>query len=261
MKITFLGTGTSTGIPEVGCTCEVCTSKDVRDRRLRTSALVETQGKNILLDCGPDFRLQMLNNPTAGLDAVIISHEHYDHVGGLDDLRPFCISKELGVYAESNVAHAIRTRMPYAFRANNYPGLPKLVLHNIRNEPFTAAGVTVTPIRIMHACAKIMGYRIGRMAYLTDVKNIPAEEFHKLNGLDVLIINALMKKEHSSHQSLAQALDNIARVRPLEAYLIHMSHRMGLHADVEKELPPHVHMAYDGLQLHIPETNQFGSRM
>ncbi|MDR1258558.1 MAG: MBL fold metallo-hydrolase [Tannerellaceae bacterium] len=257
MKITFLGTGTSTGIPEVGCTCNVCMSKDARDNRLRTSALVETGGKNILLDCGPDFRSQMLSNPVSGLDAVIISHEHYDHTGGLDDLRPFCNGKALDIYAESNVANAIITRMPYAFRANNYPGLPNLALHHIHDEPFRAAGITVTPVRVMHACKKIIGCRIGRMAYLTDVKTIPPEEFHKLNGLDVLIISALKKKEHPSHESLEEALVNISLIRPKDAYLIHMSHRMGLHADVEKELPPHVHMAYDGLQLHIPETNQY----
>jgi phosphoribosyl 1,2-cyclic phosphate phosphodiesterase len=224
---------------------------DSRDCRLRTSVLVETQGKNILLDCGPDFRSQMLANPVTRLDAVVISHEHYDHVGGLDDLRPFCIREGLDVYAERNVADAIYARMPYAFRIPRYPGLPNLVLHHIENKPFLAAGVMVTPVRILHAYLEILGYRIANMAYLTDVKNIPEVEFDKLNGLDILIIDALRRKEHPSHESLDEALANIARIRPKKAYLIHMSHSMGRHVDVENELPPNVYMAYDGLQLHL----------
>jgi phosphoribosyl 1,2-cyclic phosphate phosphodiesterase len=250
MKLTFLGTGTSTGVPEIGCTCEVCTSNDRHDKRLRTSVLVETGGKNLLLDCGPDLRRQMLSNNVCRLDAVLISHEHYDHVGGLDDLRPFCMEKELDIYAEDNVAAAIRTRMPYAFRPHPFPGIPRLELHSIRNEPFTAAGIPVIPIRLLHACLKIFGYRIGNMAYLTDVKRIPEEEFAKLENLDDLIIDALRKKEHPSHQSLAEALAGIDRIRPKEAWLIHLSHRMGLHADLEKELPPNIRPAYDGLTLH-----------
>jgi phosphoribosyl 1,2-cyclic phosphate phosphodiesterase len=247
MKITFLGTGTSTGVPEIGCRCEVCTSKDRRDRRLRTSVLVETEGENILLDCGPDFRWQMITHQISRLDAVLISHEHYDHVGGLDDLRPFCAGKGVDVYAEACVTEAIRTRMPYAFRRHHFPGLPNLAMHPIENKPFTAAGLRVVPVRLVHGCMDILGYRIRNMAYLTDMKRIPEEEFSKLEGLDVLIIDALRKKEHPSHESLGEALDNIARIRPKEAYLIHMSHRMGLQAEVEKELPPHVHLAYDGL--------------
>ncbi|MDR1937450.1 MAG: MBL fold metallo-hydrolase [Tannerellaceae bacterium] len=251
MKVIFLGTGTSTGVPEIGCSCEVCTSKDPRDRRLRTSVLVRTKGKNILLDCGPDFRWQMITHKVYHLDAVLISHEHYDHVGGLDDLRPYCFDKGLDIYAEDYVAEAIRTRMPYAFQLHHFPGLPKLELHAIQNRPFLAAGLQVTPIRVMHACMKIFGYRIGKMAYLTDVKNIPEEEFSKLEGLDLLIINALKRKPHPSHESLDEALLNIARIRPKQAFLLHLSHRMGLHTMVEKELPPHVHLAYDGLTINL----------
>lgn len=247
MKITFLGTGTSTGVPEIGCRCEVCTSKDPRDWRLRTSVLVETEGKRILLDCGPDFRWQMIQSKTYRLDAVLISHEHYDHVGGLDDLRPFTRGEGVDVYAEENVAEAIRIRIPYVFREHKYPGVPKLELHDIDDTPFVAAGLPVVPVRVMHGCLPILGYRIGNMAYLTDLKSLPEEEFAKLQGLDVLILTALRKGEHPTHESLDEALALIGRLRPKEAFLIHMSHRIGLHAEVEKKLPEHVHLAYDGL--------------
>lgn len=250
MKITFLGTGTSTGVPEVGCQCEVCTSTDERDWRLRTSVLIETEGKHILLDCGPDFRWQMIRNKSYRLDAVIISHEHYDHVGGLDDLRPFCREKGVDLYAEGDVAEAIETRMPYAFREHKYPGVPELHLHRITDQPFWVAGIRVIPIRVMHGKLPIFGYRIGKMAYITDVKYLPEEEFGKLKDLDVLIITALRKESHPAHESLEEALANIRRIQPKEAYLIHMSHRIGLHVRIEKELPPHVHYAYDGLTIY-----------
>ena len=251
MKITFLGTGTSTGVPEIGCSCEVCTSPDKRDGRLRTSVLVEVEGKRLLLDCGPDFRWQMIQNKTYRLDAVLISHEHYDHVGGLDDLRPFCREGGISVFAEDYVAEAIQTRIPYVFRQHKYPGVPNLELHKISTEPFVAAGVPVIPIRVMHGKLPILGYRIGNMAYLTDVKYLPEEEYAKLEGLELLILTALRTGSHPTHQSLDEALDMVGRIRPKETYLIHVSHRIGLHAEVEKSLPPHIHLSYDGLTVTV----------
>ncbi len=251
MKLIFLGTGTSTGNPEIGCHCEVCTSQDPRDRRLRASVLVETKGKKILIDCGPDFRCQMLSNGIEHLDAVLLTHEHYDHVGGLDDLRPFGRGKSVDIYAEDYVAEAIRQRIPYVFRDHKYPGVPNLELHPVPLHAFEAAGVRIIPIRVMHAKLPIYGYRIGNMAYLTDVKSIPEEEYAKLEGLDVLVLDALRYEPHPSHESLGEALAQIERIRPRETYLIHMSHRIGLHARIEKELPPHVHYAYDGLAVTV----------
>ena len=250
MKVTFLGTGTSTGNPEIGCTCKVCTSADPRDWRMRASALVETEGKSLLIDCGPDFRWQMITNKISHLDAVLLTHEHYDHVGGLDDLRPFCRGgKDMDLYMEANVADAIRTRLPYVFREHKYPGVPNLELHTVSMEPFAAAGVEVIPIRVMHARLPILGFRIGHMAYLTDLKWLPEEEYAKLGGLELLVVDALRAEEHLSHESLPEALKLIHRIAPKEAYLIHMSHRIGLHAEIDPLLPSHVHYAYDGLTV------------
>lgn len=247
MRVTFLGTGTSTGVPEIGCPCSVCNSPDPRDRRLRASVLVETEGKRILIDCGPDFRWQMIRNRIYQLDAVLITHEHYDHVGGLDDLRPYCRKGAVPIYTESNVVEAIETRIPYVFKAHPYPGVPRLELHTVTLEPFEVCGVRVQPIRVMHGRLPILGFRIGDFAYLTDILTLPETEVEKLQGLRVLVVDALREAEHPSHESLPQALDLIGCLQPEEAYLTHMSHKIGLHAEVDKLLPPHVHYAYDGL--------------
>lgn len=250
MKIIFLGTGTSTGVPEIGCQCKVCTSKDKRDWRLRTSAVIEIEGKRILIDCGPDFRWQVIKNKIYRLDGVLITHEHYDHVGGLDDLRPFCRYGEVNVYAEENVAYAIKTRIPYVFAANKYPGVPNINLHSITLEPFEVAGIRIVPIRLMHGKLPIVGYRIGELAYLTDLKTIPESEFPKLEGVKILVINALRQdSKHPTHAGLDESIAYINRIQPQESYLIHESHKIGLHAEVEKILPPHVHLAYDNLVI------------
>ena len=247
MQITFLGTGTSTGIPQIGCTCPVCTSANPKDNRLRTSAVVSVNGKNILIDCGPDFRQQVLRAGIGRIDAVLITHIHYDHTGGIDDLRPFGGKHTLPIYLEPSVAEGIRTRLPYCFGDHLYPGVPNIRLQEIGIELFTIENIEVTPIRVMHYKLPILGYRIGGLVYITDALTIPDEEYAKMKQVDVLVINALRKQPHLSHQTLAEALRVIERVQPREAYLVHMSHHMGLTAEVEKELPPHVHFAYDGL--------------
>ena len=253
MKMFFLGTGTSTGNPEIGCRCEVCTSSDRRDRRFRASVLVEIDGKRILIDCGPDFRMQMLKvmetDYFTELEAVLLTHEHYDHVGGMDDLRAFCRKGALPVYTEDYVADAIRNRLSYVFKENKYPGIPNLTLIPIQNQPFYVSEIKIIPIRLMHGNLPIFGYRIGNYAYLTDLKTIPEEEFEKLKELDILVINALRLQEHIAHQNLKQALQLIQKIKPRRAYLTHVSHHFGLHSTGERELPENVFIAYDGLVI------------
>ena len=251
IHVLFLGTGTSTGVPEIGCHCAVCRSDDPREKRLRASVLLEQAEKRILIDCGPDFRQQMLRCGREQLDAVLLTHEHYDHMAGIDDLRPFCRQGELPVFLESRVAEALRTRMPYCFGPHPYPGAPAIQLCEIETAPFQAAGFEIQPIRGMHYKLPILGYRIGPFAYLTDLSYLPEIAYAKLIGVDTLVVNALRRTPHLAHQTLGEALEMIARVSPRRAYLTHLSHQMGLMDEIAPLLPDTVSVAYDGLEIEV----------
>lgn len=252
MRLTFLGTGTSQGVPVIACRCRVCRSGDSRDRRLRTSALLEVEGRNILFDIGPDFRQQMLREDVGRLDAILITHAHRDHVGGLDDIRSFNYVQhsKMDVYLNTEARFAIERDYHYIFEPHQYPGLPEADLHTVE-APFTAAGVEVVPVKAMHKDLPVLGYRIGAMAYITDANYMAPAEIAKLRGVKVLVINALRREKHFSHYSLPEALAVIEEVAPERAYLTHMSHEMGLHEEVSATLPPHVALAYDGLKVEI----------
>ena len=253
MKLTFLGTGTSQGVPVIACRCHVCRSVDERDRRLRTSALLTTDdGKHILFDIGPDFRQQMLRQKVESLDAIMVTHAHRDHVAGLDDVRSFNYvqHKNMDVYLNAIAKHALMRDYGYIFEHHEYPGLPEADLHEV-DAPFVAAGVTVVPVKAMHKDLPILAFRVGEMAYITDANYIAPEELEKLKGVKVMVINALRRQKHFSHFSLPEALEVIDKVQPERAYLTHISHEMGLHSEVEKTLPEGVFLAYDNLEVEI----------
>lgn len=263
MELTFLGTGTSTGVPQLRCGCPTCTSTDKRDHRLRASALLEVAGKRILIDCGPDFHQQMLRNGERSrqdrLDALLVTHQHYDHVGGIDDLRPYCYQEEMKetgfpVYCQADVARDLRERLPYSFKADPYPGAPRFDLREIEaGKSFQVAGLEVLPVRVNHYLLDILGFRIGELGYITDAKVVPDDTVEAMKGVDTLVINALRHKPHISHITLDEALELISRIKPRVAYLTHMSHDMGRYAEVAPTLPENVFLAVDDLKIHIPD--------
>lgn len=249
LTVTMLGSGTSKGVPEVGCECRVCTSSDKRDKRLRASVLVETAGLRLLIDPSPDFRQQALRIRLTDIDAVLVTHGHYDHVGGFDDLRPFCGNTDLPVYLRKDVDSDLRRRLDYCFKVHPYPGVPTFEMHVIDNAPFYINGLKIEPIEVMHGKLPIYGYRIGKFAYVTDAKTIGEEEKEKLENLDLLIVNSLRDNPHFAHFSYDEAMALIKEVNPAEAYLTHFGHEAGLHSELEMRTPANVHPGYDGLRI------------
>jgi phosphoribosyl 1,2-cyclic phosphate phosphodiesterase len=253
LKITFLGTGTSQGVPVIACRCAVCMSDQERDKRLRSSVLVELDEQVLLIDTGPDFRQQMLRTGVNRLDGVLFTHEHRDHISGLDDIRAFnYIQKSpMDIYAEERVLRALKSGFPYVFAEKKYPGIPQVMMHPISLDPFAMGGTTIIPIRLMHYRLPVLGFRIGDFAYLTDGNYISESEKEKLYGVKYLVVNSLRREPHISHFTLSQAVSLIGDLSPRMAYLTHISHQMGLSTELEQELPPHIRPAYDGLVLEV----------
>ncbi len=253
MEIIILGTGTSQGIPVIGCKCKVCQSSDPHDNRLRSSALICCTNTNILIDAGPDFRQQMLRENINQLDAIVFTHEHKDHIGGLDDVRAFnfITKKPMEIYAEKRVQKALKKEFSYVFSENNYPGIPKLNLNTIDDNPFKINNIEITPIRVMHYNLPILGFRIKDFTYITDANYISETELQKIYGTKVLIINALRQEKHISHFSVDEALNIIKKISPNRAYLTHISHNLGLHEEINNKLSENTELAYDGLKINL----------
>ena len=253
MKVTFLGTGTSQGVPVISCKCEVCMSSDFRDNRLRCSILIESNNNHILIDTGPDFRQQMLRARVDKLDAVLYTHEHKDHIAGLDDIRAFNFfqKKHMDLYLTAHVEEAIRREFAYIFANDNYPGIPLVNLHQIDNSPFDLLGEHIIPIAVSHYKMPVFGYRLKDFCYVTDAKEIASEEIDKMKGSKIVVLNALRKETHPSHFTLDEAVSLLKYIQPEQAYLTHISHQMGLHEEVEAELPSFIKIAYDGMILNF----------
>ncbi len=251
MKVTFLGTGTSQGVPLIACDCRVCTSADERDKRLRSAVLIQKNGKNIVIDSGPDFRQQMLRCGIKHLDALVFTHAHKDHLAGMDDIRGFNfrMKKPIRIFCDERVEKQMRNEFHYIFSAEKYPGIPDVEINRIGKNQFDIDDIPVQPIEVMHYKLPVLGFRVDDFVYITDANFIAETEKEKIKGCHTLVLNALRKEPHVSHFTLQEALDIIAEIKPQQAYLTHISHQLGLAASIEAELPPNVHLAYDGLQL------------
>ena len=254
MKLRFLGTGTSNGVPVIGCQCKVCRSKNPKDFRYRTAAMVETERTRVLIDCGPDIRMQLMPMPFRKIDAVLLTHEHYDHVAGLDDLRPFCGAfGDVNVYANDETVQSVRHNFPYCFTKNLYPGVPTFNLHTPKKHvPLTIGDINIVPVEVMHGKLPILGYRIGSLAYITDMKTIGDDELPFLAGVKVLVVNALRwEKPHHSHMLVQDAIDFAHRVGAQHTYLTHLTHLIGLHDEANLRLPEGFEFAFDGLEIEV----------
>lgn len=251
MTITFLGTGTSQGVPFIGCDCPVCTSENPCDKRLRCSVWIDTPEASIVIDAGPDFRYQMLRANVRRLDAILLTHSHKDHIAGLDDVRAYNYHqhKPMEVFATEETQQALRREFAYVFDNKTYPGVPQINLHTIHNHPFSVSGITVVPIFMRHYKMEVLGFRIGPFTYITDANYIAPEELEKCKGSSVLVLNALRLEKHISHFSLEEAREIARQVGAPQTYFTHMSHQIGLHDEVEAQLPDNMHLAYDGLRL------------
>ncbi len=249
MKVTLLGTGTSQGVPVIGCGCEVCRSLDYRDKRLRSSVHVEVNGVNFVIDTGPDFRQQMLHEGIQRLDAVVFTHSHKDHTAGLDDVRAYNFkqSMDMPVYGMRQVLDQLKVEFAYAFTEKKYPGIPQLKLHELTEGEFEIQGIKITPLPVLHMRLSVLGFRIGSFAYITDANEIPDETYQKLKGTEVLILNALQYEKHISHFNLNEAIEVAQKVGAKKTYFTHISHKLGLHKTVEKELPANIFLGFDGL--------------
>ncbi|MDZ4668536.1 MAG: MBL fold metallo-hydrolase [bacterium] len=253
MNIRFLGSGTSQGVPIIACDCEICSSVDPKDKRLRSSILVSNEGKNLVVDSGPDFREQMLRANLKHLDALLFTHAHRDHISGLDDIRGFNfrMKKAVDVYCDKHVEKAIKREFFYAFEEPKYPGVPEMNIHNITLTPFELIGLPITPIKVHHHKMPVLGFRFKDFVYITDANKIDPVEMEKIKGCKVLVLNALRREHHISHFTLAEAVEIVNFIKPEQAYFTHISHQLGIHEEVENELPQNMHLAYDGLEISL----------